>query len=473
MQINLLNKNKIKESQIKDEDLETLDLKQIMKLVLDSKLDQNTILMYIDACEINPKCIEYINALIESNLSSNLKIRALKKLVQAKYDFQGLYINNIYQNENIKEKELLADIILSCKTLNQVATIYIMFSEIEDDNINLIEYYALAKLITKCNNIYKTSILNDNKWISKMANLGLLLPIANLILKCKTNKQADYIKLLAYNQSVSENALLILKYCEYFLKTTDENKLFNINCYILQCINTNVLVEAAKINTILVSRHNYITNNIGDIFTNQILINADLDLQAAQVLNDSRKEYHARYASKLATFAAPESISSAMIVNESETKYKAEKAYSIMSLYANTDEIDKALEFAALINSVYTKVEIDLIYVLGINKRLNNLNVALPIARIIADATDAIGDVITLWESMKENKEEIIKGLTEVIHSLDPKYRKKAEKIINVALIKAQNKPLHLTFDEEVCLSKGKELVRREGLLPKKIRKDK
>ena len=162
-----------------------------------------------------------------------------------------------------------------------------------------------------------------------------------------------------------------------------------------------------------------------------------------------------------------------MIVNESETKYKAEKTYSIMSLYANTDEVDKALEFAALINSVYTKVEIDLIYVLGINNRLNNLNVALPIARIIAGATDAIGDVIALWECMKENKEEIIKGLTEVIHSLDPKYRKKAEKIINIALIKAQNKPLHLTFDDEVSLSKNKELVRREGLLPKKRKIDK
>ena len=434
---------------------DTKELKKTLLKILDNDLDTKVSLPYINIRGL-AKGLDYnnyfVNKLTFSNIDSKLKAEALRKMAMAKSHFQLKYIYYIYENKEIEYKDLIADIILKCNKEFQVVGVYSIFSNIETEKEKecIAEYLELAKLIAKEKNRYKANIYTNLDWNLDILDLGLLLPVAKLISKCKCENQAknmyNYL-----NDIDSKNAPYILKNAMYFLKTTDEDKLESLSKYLTYSLKQNLLVEEEKVNLIVGARKKFNSDAIEGSLTSGHLIEMSLDNEAAQILNNSRKEYNVNYASKLISYASIDSLSGAMIVNESETKYKAEKVYGILFLYETTDEIDKSLEFAALINSVHTKVEIDLIYLLSQNSYLNKLGIALPIARVIANATDCEEDVIKIWECLKEeeNKVNAIKGFVSLLQNINLKNRQKAENIINLVLLKAQNKPMHFELPQE------------------------
>ena len=432
----------------------TYDLEDIILVLFNLKSDVSLSIAYINVYDLHllgkGKYDDYINQLLLSNIDLALKAEALNKMMLAKYDFQIEYIKHIYVNLEIKNKDMLVDIILKCSKDTQVEAIYDIFDLKEYGEEYMAQYLELAKLIAKETTEYKIPfyrILTINENILK---LGLLVPTANLISKCKTCSQVRNIDSFLKNLD-NNNAPLILKYCEYFLRTTDEDKLESLYKYFTFCLNQSLLVEEEKVNLIINARNKYNSNAIGNTLTYGPLIDANLDVVAAEILNDSRKEYNVKYAKSLVNIGSVSGLSGAMIVNESETKYKAEQVHSLISLYANTDEIDGSLEFASLINSVHTKTEIDLIYLLGHNGYLNKLGIALPIARVIADATDCEEDIEKIKECLRdeENIVKAIKGFIYLIKCIDLNDRQKAENIINRVLLRTQNRPIHIDFIEE------------------------
>ena len=432
------------------------DLEHIIKALFNTLSDVNVSIAYIDFYELNllelGKYDYDIQKLLRFNIDSKLKVEALKKMAVAKNHFQLKYIYYIYENKDIEYKDLIADIILQCSKEFQVVGIYNIFSDIETEKEkeSIAEYLELAKIISQEMDEYKVKIYTNLDWNINILDLGLLLPVAKLISKCKCKAQAKNMDNYLDNLD-SKNAPYILKNAMYFLRATDEDKLKALYRYLTYSLKQKLLVEEEKVNLIINARNKFNSDAIEGSLTSGHLIEMSLDNEAAQILNNSRKEYNVNYASKLISYASIDSLSGAMIVNESETKYKAEKVYGILFLYETTDEIDKSLEFAALINSVHTKVEIDLIYLLSQNSYLHKLGIALPIARVIANATDCEEDVIKIWECLKEeeNKVNAIKGFVSLLQNINLKNRQKAENIINLVLLKAQNKPMHFELPQE------------------------
>ena len=229
------------------------DLRNILMAILDYKLDPTIILEYIEAYNLN--VVNVIKLIISDN-NYKLAKEALNKMSLAKYDFQIEYIDKIYGSDNIKCKNLIADAILKCNNRYQASTIFDIF----DLKVKKEEYFAtyleLAKIIAKekhefiIDDYFK---LVDNEDLIK---LGLLLPVAKLISKCKNEFQAKNM----YNyldKLDSKNAPYILKNCEYFLRTTDEEKLNLLSKYLIYCLNRYLLVEENKINLIIDARKNY------------------------------------------------------------------------------------------------------------------------------------------------------------------------------------------------------------------------
>ncbi len=414
------------------------DLEIIIKAITAKKQDTSLNMAYINAFLMNT----YVNTIFYANMDANLKEEALKKAALAKYDFQAKYIYNIYDSDEIKHKGLVADLILKCRADFQAYAIYDLMASIEwEDKEHLFaEYLELAKIISQERDEYKVDCyynLDNNK---NIVELGLLIPIAKLIGKSHCEKQA--INIYQYLKKLDrENASYVLKNSELFFKTKDEDKLNSVYRYLIYCLNHKLLVEEDKVNLIIKARNKFNRDKIREALTSEDLLETNLEREASQILDDSRKEYNALYASKLTKLANFDSLSGAMIVNESETKYKASKVYSLISLYANTDEIGNSLEFASLINSVYTKIEIDLIYLLSQNVYLNKLDIALSIARVIGESTGYEEDVIKIWECLKieENRQIAMKGFNSLIENIDPKNIKKAQKIIRGVLLQAKS----------------------------------
>ena len=456
---------------------DTNDLENVLEVILDNNFNTSVSILYINVYCLKNKFSDfdgnlYIDKIVYSEIDSKLKAEALRKVALAKYDFQDKFIYYVYNNKAINHKDLIADIILKCNIPKQASAIYDIFDLNEYGEKYITQYLELAKLITKEVIDYEISIYSNLTYFEEILKLGLLIPAANLISKCKNEFQAKNM----YNyldKLDSKNAPYILKNCEYFLRTTDEEKLNLLSKYLIYCLNRYLLVEENKINLIIDARKNYNSDAIEQALTFGHLIDTSLDMEAAEILNNSRKEYNVKYAQRLVNLGSFDSLSGAMIVNESETKYKAEQAYNVISLYANTDEIGKSLEFASLINSVHTKTEIDLINLLSQNIYLNKLGIALSMARIIANATDLEEDVIAIWECLRvrENRETAVKGFTTLIKNINPKNRKKAEEIINTVLLKAQNNPIHLDVVESVVLANEKLKNKVKKLVNKKIKK--
>ena len=362
-----------------------------------------------------------------------------EKLYSVKHKFQIEYLEKIYFASDIKFTGLVSNIILQCSKKFQAEVIYNIFANMETEKEKYLDtYIENSKLIIKS----KKEIQSRNMY--------------NFL-----------------NNLDNENASYVLKYSEYFLKTTDEDKLNSLYRYLTYSLRQNLLVEEEKVNLIINARNKFNSDAIEGSLTFGPLIDTDLDGEAAEILNSSRKEYNAKYAKSLVNIGSVDGLSGAMIVNESETKYKAEQVHSIISLYANTDEIKRSLEFAALINSVHTKLEIDLIYLLSQNSYLNKLGIDLPIARIIANATESEYDAIIIWECLKdeENRKNAINGFVSLIKNINPKSRQKAENIINLVLMKAQNKPIHLDVVDEVVVTNEKLTNKVKKLINKKLKK--
>lgn len=454
---------------------DTNDLENVLEVILDNNFNTSVSILYINVYCLKNKFSDfdgnlYIDKIVYSEIGSKLKEEALRKVALANYDFQAKFIYYVYNNEAINHKDLIADIILECSKEFQVEAIYSIFSNIKTECIA--EYLELAKIIAKEKDEYKVKIYTNLDWNLNILDLGLLLPVAKLISKCKCEAQAK--NMYHYLDKLdSKNAPYVLKHSVYFLRTTDKDKLKALSKYLIYSLKQNLLLDEEKVNLIINARNKFNSDAIGNTLTYGPLIDANLDVVASEILNDSRKEYNAKYAKSLVNIGSVNGLSGAMIVNESETKYKAEQVHSIISLYANTDEIDESLEFAALINSVHIKTEIDLIYLLGQNGYLNKLGIALPIARVIANATDCEEEVIKIWECLKEeeNKVNAIKGFVSLLQNINSKNRKKAEKIINLVLLKAQNNPIHLDVVESVVLANEKLKNKVKKLVNKKIKK--
>lgn len=445
------------------------DLRDVLMAILDYKLDPTIILEYVEAYNLN--VVNVIKLIISDN-NYKLAKEALNKMSLAKHDFQIEYIDKIYGSDNIECKNLIVDVILKCNNRYQASTIFDIFDLKAKKEEYFATYLELTKLIAKekhefiIDGYFK---LIDNEDIIK---LGLLLPVAKLISKCKCENQAKNMDNYLSNLD-SKNAPYILKNAMYFLRTTDEDKLKSLFKYLTYSLRQNLLVDEEKVNLIIGARNKFNSDAIEGSLTFGPLIDTDLDGEAAEILNSSRKEYNAKYAKSLVNIGSVDGLSGAMIVNESETKYKAEQVHSIISIYANTDEIKRSLEFAVLINSVYTKLEIDLIYLLSQNSYLNKLGIDLPIARIIANATESEYDAIIIWECLKdeENRKNAINGFASLIKNINPKSRQKAENIINLVLMKAQNKPIHLDVVDEVVVTNEKLTNKVKKLINKKLKK--
>ena len=464
-------------SSVKDDKVLRILLRDLSDLMENNvKTNDELLLMMIEIIENRHGLdnFSFYDIIFDRKMIDSKKIECLNKVLKATKDFQINYIHYIYENNNIAYKDLIADIILKCSKEFQVVGIYSIFSNIETEKEKecIAEYIELAKIIAKEKDKYKVNIYTDINWNINILDLGLLLPVAKLISKCKCGAQAKNMDNYLNNLN-SENAPYVLKYSEYFLRTTAENKLNSLYKYLTFCLNQSLLIEEDKINLIINARNKFNGEAIEDSLTYGKLIDINFDGVAAEILNESRKEYNANYASKIIYDASIDSLSAAMIVNESETRYKAQKVYNTIILYANTDEIGKSLEFAALINSVHSNLEIDLIYLLSQNSYLNKLGIDLPIARIIANATDSENDAIKIWECLKdeENRKNAINGFATLIQNINSQKRQKAEEIINMVLLKAQNKPIHLDVVESVVQANEKLTTKVKKLVNKKLKK--
>ncbi len=449
---------KIKKEEVKREELEVLDevvlkrlclinsvynLENILWLIFNYNLDTNLIMYSINILELNLLYKTEISQILDVNITLKLKEEALLKISEAKYDFQAECIKEIYCNDNvgnIKYRNLIVEFVLECSKEFQTDAIYDIYSHIEEmDNDSVLEYLELAKLIAREKNEYKVNIYSRLDWILEILDLGLLLTMAEMISKTKNKVQASYM--FQYFEILNkENAPYVLKYSEYFLKTTSEDKLQHISTYISYCLTHNLNVEEEKINLIINTPSKIKTSSITDLLTSFRIKDNDLVEESLDILKSSKHNYNIMYATTLAKL---DNFDGAMIVNEAENKYKAEKVFDTLVNFDNEEKIDNSCEFAALINSVYSKVEIDLIYLLSKNIYLNELNIALPMARIIANATECEEDMTLISECLKisENSEKVFKGLLKLIQDVKPKYRAKVQKIITNIMLNINLNP--------------------------------
>ena len=208
---------------------DTKELEKTLLKILDNGLDTKVSLPYINIRGL-AKGLDYnnyfVNKLTFSNIDSKLKEEALKKMAMAKSHFQLKYIYYIYENKEIEYKDLIADIILKCNKEFQVVGVYSIFSNIETEKEKecIAEYIELAKIIAQEKDKYKVNIYTDINWNLDILDLGLLLPVAKLISKCKCENQAKNMDNYLDNLD-SKNAPYILKNAMYFLRATDEDKL--------------------------------------------------------------------------------------------------------------------------------------------------------------------------------------------------------------------------------------------------------
>ncbi len=409
---------------------------------------------------------EFYDIIFSGKMDIPEKIECLNKTLKATKEFQADYICEIYENKIIPYKDLASDIILDCKYEEQALKIYDMFSSIEpqEEQEFMPIFLETSKIMKR---IVDEDVLEAITETAKDENLlktGYTTKFVELLTKCKTYEQLSCIYYL-FNDLDVEVIPYAYEACKYFLMTKDESILNNLFSYIKHNLKQKLPITLDNINLIMNVRHAYNGIYVTRVLTNDTLIkNNDAEVMAG-VFSDSRKGYQVDIIrNKIFCCYNPEfSVSAGMIVNEAETEKKATKIADTLNNLVIFDNINEnSLAFMALINRVYTDVEINLIANLAMNPKLNNLGVALPLARIIALEEEEF-DEFLIWNAyqIEEDKKEFIEGIASLYKLTLPEHLKKTEKIINNILKSIINTTIIYEEEKEPDLSIASKNLRK------------
>ena len=437
---------------------------------IDVKINVNDelILMLIEILE-NRKDLDnfsYHDIIFSRKMEVSEKIECLNKTLKATKEFQIEYICDIYENNFIPYKDLASDVILGCKYLEQAFKIYDMFSSIKtvEEQEFMPIFLEVAKIMQK---VVVEDVLDAITEIAEDENLlktGYTIKVVEMLTKCKTYEQLSCIYYL-FNDLDVEVIPYAIDSCKYFLMTKDEAILNNLFSYIKHNLKQKLPISLDNINLIMNVRHAYNGIYVTRVLTNDTLIkNNDAEVMAG-VFSDSRKGYQVDIIrNKIFCCYNPEfSVSAGMIVNEAETEKKATKIADTLNNLVIFDNINEnSLAFMALINRVYTDVEINLIANLAMNPKLNNLGVALPLARIIALEEEEF-DEFLIWNAYQneEDKKEFIEGIASLYKLTLPEHLKKTEKFINNILKNIINTTISFEEEKEPDLSIANKNLRK------------
>ncbi len=436
---------------------------------IDVKINVNDelILMLIEILE-NRKDLDnfsYHDIIFSRKMEVSEKIECLNKTLKATKEFQIDYIYKIYENNFIPYKDLASDIILGCKYKIQALKIYDMFSSIETlEEQEFMPIFLEASKVMK--RIVDEDILDAITEIAEDENLlktGYTKVVIEMLTKCKTYEQLSCIYYL-FNDLDVEVIPYAIDSCKYFLMTKDDDILNNLFAYIKHNLKQKLPISLDNINLIMSARHKFNGKYITMVLNNEAYIKNNESEVMAGVFSDSRKEYQPRLIQEsFKGFKSDLRIGSSMIVNESETEKKATKIANTLNNLAIFDRINEtSLAFMALINRVYTDVEINLIANLAMNPKLNNIGVALPLARIIALEEEEF-DEFLIWNAYQneEDKKEFIEGIASLYKLTLPEHLKKTEKIINNILKGIINTTIIFEEEKEPDLSIANKNLRK------------
>ena len=408
----------------------------------------------------------FYDIIFDRKMSAQEKVDCLKKALKATKGFQADYIYNIYAHKMIPYKDLASDIILNCKYEEHASAIYKMFSwiELEEEKEYMPVLLEVAKLMLKVDDRRVLKEIKEIAWDENLLNTGYTISVIKLIMKCKTYGQVISIFCL-FEALEKDEVPYAIDACKYFLMTKDELILDNLCNYIGQSIKCKLPISLDNINLLLNARKNFNGKYATMALTNDTFIEAKDNETMAGVYSDSRKEYHADLIhDELVGTLKPELlVGASMIVNEAENKKKALTITNTLKNLKTFDEINEdSLAFAALINRVYTNVEINLIANLAKNVVLNRIGVALPLARLIALEEEEF-DEFMIWQAYQneETKNSLLFGLASLYKLTLPEHLKKTEKIINNILKDIINTTIIYEEEKEPDLSIANKNLRK------------
>ncbi len=457
-------------SEIKDDEILKKIIKDLRDLIENNvNTNDELLLLMIEIREKRDGLNNYsfYDTIFSTKIEVQEKIECLNKTLKATKEFQIDYIHDIYDNRLIPYKDLASDIILDCKYIEQAIKIYNMFSsiEIDEEQVFMPVFLEVAKLMTK---VEDEDVLDNMAELAKDENLlntGCTTKVVKMLTKCKTYEQVNCITYLFDELDIEVIPYAILA-CKYFLRTKDEVILNNLYSYIKHNLRNGLPISLENIELITNERHDFNGKYASGILTNDKFIKAKQEEIMAGVYSDSRKKYHADLIKDNFIYKYdPEfCVRAGMLVNEAENKKKATFIAGALKSMADCHKINEnSYAFGALLNRVYTKVELNLIANLSKNDKLNALGVALPLSRIIALEEEEFDRVI-IWNvcQNEESKNKFKEGLNDLYLVTEPQELKKVEKIINNILISIINESI--TYDrvkEENNLSVTRKTLRR------------
>ena len=455
-------------SRLKDDKILEKIIKDLRDLI-ENKVNTNDelLLMMIEIID-NRNGLDnyyYYDIIFSRKMDIPEKIECLNKTLKVTKEFQIDYIYKIYENNLIPYKDLASDIILDCKYEEQTLKIYDMFSSIEtlEEQEFMPIFLEVSKIMQK---IVDEDVLDAITEIAEDENLlktGYTIKVVEMLTKCKTYEQLSCIYYL-FNDLDVEVIPYAYDSCKYFLMTKDDDILNNLFAYIKHNLKQKLPITLDNINLIISARHKFNGKYIIRALNNEAYIKNNEAEVMAEVFSDSIKEYQPRLIQEsFKGFKSDLRIGSSMLVNESETEKKATKIANTLNNLAIFDRINEtSLAFMALVNRVYTDVEINLIANLAMNPKLNNIGVALPLARIIALEEEEF-DEFLIWNAYQneEDKKEFIEGIASLYKLTLPEHLKKTEKIINNILKGIINATIIYEEEKEPDLSIASKNLRK------------